>query len=50
MTIRDASSQADWALVRALLQEYADWLGIDLSSQNFDYELLRRSLTDVGSS
>jgi GNAT superfamily N-acetyltransferase len=39
MTIREASSHADWALVRLLLREYADWLATDLSFQNFEHEL-----------
>lgn len=39
MTIREAASQSDWPLVRALLLEYVDWLGIDLLFQNFDHEL-----------
>jgi putative acetyltransferase len=38
-TIRRAESAADFATARALFQEYADWLGIDLSYQDFDREL-----------
>jgi hypothetical protein len=39
MIIRAANSEADWKLVRVLLLEYAEWLAIDLSFQNFDHEL-----------
>jgi GNAT superfamily N-acetyltransferase len=38
-TIRPADGAADIATVRALFQEYADWLGIDLSYQDFEQEL-----------
>ena len=38
-TIRQAESAADIATARALFQEYADWLGIDLSYQDFEREL-----------
>ena len=39
MTIREANRPADWGSVQTLLREYADWLKIDLSFQNFEYEL-----------
>jgi putative acetyltransferase len=38
-TIRHAESATDFALARALMQEYADWLNIDLCFQNFAAEL-----------
>jgi GNAT superfamily N-acetyltransferase len=38
-TIRQAGSAADIETARALFQEYADWLGIDLSYQDFEQEL-----------
>jgi putative acetyltransferase len=38
-TVRPAAGATDMATVRALFQEYADWLGIDLSYQGFDREL-----------
>jgi len=38
-TIRPAASAADIATARALFKEYADWLGIDLSYQDFEQEL-----------
>ena len=37
--VRSAAGAADMATVRALFQEYADWLGIDLSYQDFEQEL-----------
>ncbi|MBX2870826.1 MAG: GNAT family N-acetyltransferase [Saprospiraceae bacterium] len=39
MEIVVATSAAHWATARALIQEYVDWLGIDLSYQNYAGEL-----------
>jgi GNAT superfamily N-acetyltransferase len=39
MILRAATSEADWALVHALLRGYAEWLAVDLCFQNFEYEL-----------
>ncbi|MGE5146462.1 MAG: GNAT family N-acetyltransferase, partial [Candidatus Eiseniibacteriota bacterium] len=38
-TIRQAEGPDDMRTARALFQEYADWLGIDLSYQDFEREL-----------
>ena len=38
-TIRQAESARDVATARSLFQEYADWLSIDLSYQDFEREL-----------
>jgi GNAT superfamily N-acetyltransferase len=39
MTLRPATSDADWTEARALLREYSAWLGIDLCFQNFEHEV-----------
>lgn len=41
VTIRRAGGESDLAVSRKLFQEYAAWIGIDLSFQNFDEELKR---------
>ena len=38
LAVRDASAR-DVAAVRQLLREYRDWLGLDLSFQDFEQEL-----------
>ena len=38
-TIRQAECAADIKTARALFREYSDWLGIDLSYQDFEQEL-----------
>jgi putative acetyltransferase len=38
-TIREATTPEDIALARALIVEYAGWLGVDLCFQGFDAEL-----------
>ncbi len=39
MMIRSAASEADIGDVRSLFREYAEWLAVDLSFQNFEEEL-----------
>lgn len=39
MEITQANSPADIACIRALFEEYAAWLGVDLGFQNFQGEL-----------
>jgi putative acetyltransferase len=39
MTIRLAANEADYTMARNLFREYVDWLGVDLSFQNFEGEL-----------
>jgi len=41
VTIRRAGGESDLAVARKLFQEYAAWIGIDLSFQNFEEELKR---------
>ncbi len=41
VTIRRAGGESDLAVSRKLFQEYAAWIGIDLSFQNFEEELKR---------
>ena len=36
---RRAETRADFDLARLMIQEYADWLGVDLGFQKFDEEL-----------
>lgn len=40
MTIRQAESDADLLVAHDLFTEYADSLGVDLSFQDFDRELV----------
>jgi carbonic anhydrase len=39
LELKTASSSQDYANIRSLILEYSEWLGIDLSFQNFEYEL-----------
>lgn len=39
MQIREAQFPSDQAALVALIREYADWLNIDMSFQNFDEEM-----------
>lgn len=41
VTIRRAGGESDLAVSRKLFQEYAAWIGVDLSFQNFEEELKR---------
>jgi GNAT superfamily N-acetyltransferase len=45
VTIREATTLADWTTVQTMLREYAGWLAIDLSFQNFEHELTNLSET-----
>jgi carbonic anhydrase len=39
VTIKPAQSEEDYLLANNLIMEYVEWLGIDLSFQNFDDEI-----------